>query len=323
MLLPLVVLCVVPSIRLEFTDAPGRTEQIYRERFNLSGEHRELLAPEVPAAPAVPAVHGGTFGTAWRNYVKSIFRKGFMYRLSCRPTVILYIAENKTLAGREDRNYEGEALGRKMAVVFFEELPDGLVRRVSRETLAMNQQLLSIAETLQTIGGIAIPPDPGRTAGQTELLLEAAYEHLEVERFVCTVEPAHPEAHVFSLSEGVNAEAAFFLELPADQRTKMVLARALQRHDELQPEETLQVAWNGSLANLKARTAHLLPAPAVAAAPAAPPPPPAPAAPAAPPAPAPPLGRGRGGRGRGRGAAPAGRGGAPGGRGRGRARGRG
>ena len=59
-----------------------------------------------------------------------------MYRLSCKPSVILYIAENKVLAGGEDRTYEGKALGRKMAIVFFEDMDAGLVRRVSRETLA-------------------------------------------------------------------------------------------------------------------------------------------------------------------------------------------
>ena len=66
--------------------------------------------------------------------MKSVFKRGFMYKLSCKPSVILYIAENKTLAGKEDRSYEGEALGRKMAIVFFEEQDEGLVRRVNRET---------------------------------------------------------------------------------------------------------------------------------------------------------------------------------------------
>jgi hypothetical protein len=69
----------------------------------------------------------------------------------------------------------------------------------------------------------------------------------------------------------------------------MVLARCLQRKEELLDEETLQTAWNSSLANLQGRTAHLWPAPEV-----------------------PLAGRGRG---RGRGAPPAGRG-RRGGRGR-------
>ncbi len=96
---------------------------------------------------------------AWRNYMKSVFQKGFMYRLSCKPSVILYVAENKTLAGREERSYEGEALGRKMAVVFFED-HGGLVKRVNRESFGMQQTLLSIAEVLQTIGGIVVFSGP-------------------------------------------------------------------------------------------------------------------------------------------------------------------
>ena len=45
--------------------------------------------------------------------MKSVFQKGFMYRVSCNPSVVLYVAENKTLAGKEDRAYEGEAMRRK------------------------------------------------------------------------------------------------------------------------------------------------------------------------------------------------------------------
>ena len=326
--------------RFAVADALRRSSFIFRERFNLSGQLRDLLEDGAPDAPVAPAGHGGPFAVAWRNYMKSVFTKGFMCRLSCKPSVLLYIAENKTLAGKEDRSYEGEALGRKMAVVFFEDTHGGLIRRVHRETLGMNQVLLSIAEVLQTLGGIAVPADPERTAAQTELLLESQYEHLEVLRFNCSVEPAAPEAHVFHLGDEMQAETALALEVPAEHRTKMMLARCLQRHDEFLDEETLQGAWNSTLAALRARAAHLLPAP---------PAPPAPAAgaargrgrgrgavPPAPPAPAaPPAGRGRGrggalpgppapavGRGRGRGGAPPGPAAPAAGRGRGRGRGR-
>ena len=287
----------------------NRSEFLYRERFNLSGAHRDLVAHDV-AVPAAPVPVGGPFALAWRNYIKSVFKKGFMYRLSCKPSVVLYIAENKTLAGKEDRTYEGEALGRKMAIVFFEDAYGGLFRRVNRESLGMQQELLSLAELLQTIGGIAVPADPERTAANTELHLESHYQNLEILRFTCTLEPAAAEVHMYTLDHQVNAEAAFSMELSVDHRTKMVLARSLLRNDELNPEETLQSAWNMSLAELRGRTAHLFPAP------------PGPPAPPAPPAPAAGRGRGRGG---GRGAHPApaapheGRGrGRGGGRGRGR-----
>ena len=54
----------------------------------------------------------------------------------------------------------------EIAVVFFEAIAGGLVRRMHRETLTMKQELLSIAEILQTIGGVAIPEDPEMTTAQ-------------------------------------------------------------------------------------------------------------------------------------------------------------
>ena len=112
-----------------------RSEFVYRTRFNLSNEDRDLVADVVPIAPLAHGAHGGPFAVAWRNYIKSMFQKGYMYRLSCKPSAILYIADNKTLAGKEDRTYDGEAMGRKMAVVFFEDLEGNLVRLVNRDAL--------------------------------------------------------------------------------------------------------------------------------------------------------------------------------------------
>ena len=84
-----------------------------------------------------------------------------MYTLPCDPASILYIAENKTLAGKEDCSFEWEALGRKLTVVFFEKMPmpGSLVQRVNRETVGMQQNLLSIAEILQTLGAPVLPAD--------------------------------------------------------------------------------------------------------------------------------------------------------------------
>ena len=278
-----------------------RTSYTYLQRFNLGGHRPDILIGPAPA----PVVPGSPFVIAWRNYIKTVFQKGFLYRLSCKPDVVLYIAENKTLAGKEDRTYEGEATGRKLAVVFFEDMHGDLVRRVDRENMVMKQQLLSIAEILQTLNCIALPADPARTSADTEILLERHYQDLEIQRFTPSVEPAAGEVHVYHLHHEVHAEMALCRDLKADTRTKMVLARCLQRNDDLEDNESLQDAWSKSLAVLKARAAPHLPVPPAAPAPAAP-------------APAAPAGRGRG-RGRGRAPAPA----APAGRGRGRAAGRG
>ena len=51
--------------------------------------------------------------------MKSVFRKGLMYRVSQKPDTILYVSENKTLAGKEDKSLEGEAAGRKMVMTGF------------------------------------------------------------------------------------------------------------------------------------------------------------------------------------------------------------
>ena len=81
-----------------------RSELLYRDRLNLAAADRSLLADDA-AAPAGPALAGGPFAIAWRNYLKSLLQKGFMYKLSCKPSVVLYVAENKTL---------GRSLGQKI-----------------------------------------------------------------------------------------------------------------------------------------------------------------------------------------------------------------
>ena len=50
---------------------------------------------------------------------------------------------------------------------FFEDADAGMVRRVDRGLVGMQQELLTLAELLQTLGGIVVPADPERTAAQT------------------------------------------------------------------------------------------------------------------------------------------------------------
>ena len=95
------------------------------------------------------------------------------------PAVTIYISDNKTLAGREDRGYEGEATGRKLVVSFFETIPGGLVRRVLRDGTALHPQLLTIAEILQACGFL-LPADPLRSSAAAELLMETHYQDLEI-----------------------------------------------------------------------------------------------------------------------------------------------
>ena len=206
-----------------------------------------------------------------------------MYKLSIKPDVLVYVAENKTLAGKEDRVYEGEAIGRKLSITFFESAGGDLVQRVNRDSLSLVPQLLTIAEILQTLG-VTLPPDPERTAQMSEVLLEAHYENIDIERLEMNLETGAPQVHIYSLNNGVSAEAAFIVGLAPAHRTKMALARLLESNEALLDGETLHSAWALPLATLQGRAAPYLPAPLV--------PPPAGA-----------VGRGgpRGGRARGRG----------------------
>lgn len=234
--------------------------------MGLSPEEHRLLS-EPPAAPLVlhaAAAAGSPFASAWRNYVKSIFKKGFWYKFPLWPSVCFYISENKTLAGKEDKNYEGEAFGRKLAVSFFEKADGGFVQRVHKSSIALQIQLLTVAELLQT-SGVALR-DPQRTSAETELLLEAQYENLNIQRFVGILETGADEVHIYSLSEETNAEEALAVELAPQQRTKMVLARCLQRNEDLEENETLQSLWSLTLPVLQARAQPFLPAPQAPAA---------------------------------------------------------
>ena len=90
--------------------------------------------------------------------MRSVLQKGFMFRISQRPETLVYVSENKSLAGKEDKATDGEASGRKLVVTFFEDGDDGLAHRVDREGCTLRPQLLSIAEILQILGFI-VPPD--------------------------------------------------------------------------------------------------------------------------------------------------------------------
>lgn len=228
-----------------------RSEFLYRERLGLSSDNHRLLHEPGNAPPVhVPT---GPFVGAWRNYIKTLFVRGLWYKVL---NTLFYINENKTLAGKEARNNAGEALGRKLALTFFEDAGRGLVRRVNQERLALSSQLLTPAEVLQ-VCGFALPLDADRTAADTEVLLEAQYEDLDIERFEGEVDAVTDEVHIYNLGDPINAEVAYAVcQVP---RTKMVLARALQRIGAFDPDETLQSVWALPLQTLEARAAPHLP----------------------------------------------------------------
>ena len=84
-----------------------RSEFLYRDRLGLSPNEAGLIV-EDPRGHVVPhAITGSPFAMAWRNYVKSVLRKGFTYRISQKPETYLYVSENKTLACKADQAIVG------------------------------------------------------------------------------------------------------------------------------------------------------------------------------------------------------------------------
>ena len=67
-----------------------------------------------------------------------------------------------------------------------------------------------------------------------------------------------PERYLFLLGDGSNAEDAYLGD-NGRTLTKMVLARCLQRNGALAAGESLNSAWNQTLARLEARAAAWLP----------------------------------------------------------------
>ena len=135
-----------------------------------------------------------------------------------------------------------------------------LVRRVIRQCHGMSQALMSIAEIIQGVGGLALHADHDRTAAHTEIILEAGYQDMELMRFSCSIVPAADDPHVYHLHDEIAAESALTHGVPVEQLTKMTLARLLQRNQELLAGETLASAWNKSWLTLRDSVAHLLPA---------------------------------------------------------------
>ena len=230
--------------------APGwRQEMVWAERFNLRSQDHELLEGAGPQVPPEP--QDTSFAARWRNYIRNILRRGSWYSFASCPEVFFYVSENKIVAGRRSRG-EGEAVGRSLAVVFFEPLGAGqdIVRRVDREHHAMTPKLLTIAE-LMTNCGIRVPLDASKTAAENEMALEEAFASEDLRRFTGHLETSADEVHVYTLSDDVPAEAAFLEQEPFETLTKMALARLL----ELRGEGPRRELFPMSLQALRARAA--------------------------------------------------------------------
>ena len=92
--------------------------------------------------------------------------------------MILYIAENKSLIGREERG-EGDALGRPLIAAWFatrEDTDEGCgTRRVVRTSQGLATMLLTLAELLHAAGEPYPPLGAEATRRETELAMEEKF----------------------------------------------------------------------------------------------------------------------------------------------------
>lgn len=257
-----------------------RFDMLWGDRLNLRSEDHHLLQE---AADIAPPASSGQYLATWRNYLRNLVRPGFFYFFETKRSIVFYVSENKTLAGREGRG-EDEAVGRPLVVTFFEKVPDteSLFRRVDRTGDLMRPTLLTVAELLNTCG-VWLPNDPERSSKDTEALLEDLFLAQGPRRMRGTLETEAPGILCYTLTDEVDAEEAYLTETLAQDLTKVALARCLEIHLEEPRRQNFNLSW----AALWERAKAFLPEPL------------------APPAPR--RGRGRGGKGNAKGGAKGGR----------------
>ena len=84
------------ALNAEDEVAPGwRSVFLYRTRLGLSPEAGHLLMADPRDHVAPPAIAGRPFAEAWRNYIKSVLKKGFMYRISQAPESFIFVSEKQ------------------------------------------------------------------------------------------------------------------------------------------------------------------------------------------------------------------------------------
>ena len=225
---------LLESIRARNEIAPGlRRDSIYWDRLNLSLEDVALVKG-ILAPGGVDHSPNAVFHVQWANHVRWTFtRTSFFSFPTLSPRRYVYVIENKTLAGREDR-LEGDAVGRTLVVAWFEELSETdngvIVRRCDRTSEQLVPQLCTIAELLHA-AGLAWPLlGPDISARAAELAMEEQYESVTRLHWQSSFAPdgTDEDPWVFSLTDAEPAERRYYNITPGQSLSNLQLARLLQ-----------------------------------------------------------------------------------------------
>ena len=143
-----------------------------------------------------------------------------------------FVGETKAIAGRDAR-VEGDALGRPIALVWFEQIDedaDGpIVQRVNCSKAEMELMLSSPAEVLRAAGCFPTASDSA-TAREVEIELEAKYmDHsLTIFNHRRSSSDHFDDPFTFHLNNPTDAEASLWASVAMEDLTKMGLARRLE-----------------------------------------------------------------------------------------------
>ena len=278
------------TLRASGEVAPSmQADWIYRHRFNMSSLDVCLLKGRTATIETLPR----TATVAWGFYLRSLFEPKYFYNFSALSnTMFLYIAENKSMPGR-DAPKEGECVGRSLSAAWFEKLEDSLagicVRPVDGGISGELPLLLATVAEIARAAGDYPDVDGNATARDIEILLESRLLQHRVIRFQTVQRSGNEDAPWdFTIQDGDDVEQAYIGPKNPRDLTKIALARQIQLRDDLSDAER-GLLWQAKKDVVLA--AYDNPPGVVGAA----------AAPAPPVAPGPCRGRGRGRHVRGRG----------------------
>ncbi len=261
------------------------TDYPYRERFNVRGADLKLIAVDDSSSDDEPHNDIKDVDVAWGNYVRFLFAAHNIYCLTAiRPNTLIYIAENKSVAYREERR-EGESIGRAISIIWLEadtseiretlEAGEVMFSPPSGADGTLDVQNISVAE-LSLAAGYYPPNVTGDHSDRDiELMHERHFLQNNVERYKsrrASVTDGTAWRFVVDMESGVDIEYWNYETRDLGDHTKMSLARQLQERDQLSDDQRNKL-WSQKKATLltalNAGHGGAAPVAAAAAAPAA------------------------------------------------------
>ena len=219
--------------------------------FNLRVAEMALVVDDPGGRAGV--VHVRTdFDSTGSVYMRNTFLPRRFYHAPSlgRGDVWFFVLDNKVLAGREAR-HESDAQTRPLVICFFE-AADGaadqlVVRRTDRQFAGMTPMALTPAELALHLGFV-LPADAGRTAAESESLVERAWLGIPRVGYAHRQLTDAEDIHTYQLTEPLDAEDMFWNSIAVKDHTKYAIARYLK----CQHGWDLERLWKRTLTQLRA-----------------------------------------------------------------------